>query len=148
LSRNPYRSGDFVWSNFPERENPARPGPRHVAYVALSTTTALGGTVLVAFTSSQPWAGPRPPGLYNIDRETAAAMGQSRPFTLDLRRIAPLPVTEDWFPDLNTSDHGILGRAPEGFRVVYEAALTELARRRPENIEHLGPLSPTPRRRP
>jgi hypothetical protein len=73
-------------------------------------------------------------------------MGQSRPFTLDLRRIAPLPVTEEWFPDLDTPDHGILGRAPEKLRLLYEAALTELARRRPENIERLGPLSPRPGR--
>jgi hypothetical protein len=116
-----------------------------VAYEALSTSTAAGGTVLVAFTTSQPWTGPRPPGLYRIDRETAAVMGQYRPFTLDLRRIASLPVSVDWFPGLDTPDDGILGRAPEVLRVVYEAALTELTRRRRENIEHLGPFSPRPR---
>jgi hypothetical protein len=139
LSQNPYCAGDFVWTHFPERENPARLGPRHVGYVVLSNSTAPGSAVLVAFTTSQPWTGPRPPGLYSIDRETAASMGQSRPFTLDLRRIAPLPVTGAWFPDLDTPNHGILGRAPERLRLEYQAALTELARRRRENIERLGP---------
>ena len=146
LIQNPYRSGDFVWSHFPQRENPARPGPRHVAYVVLSTSTAPGSTILVAFTTSQPWIGPRPSGLLSIDLETAAGMGQSRPFTLDLRRIAPLPVTEDWFPDLQASNHGVFGKAPERLRIMFEATLTELARRRPETIEHLGPISPRPGR--
>jgi hypothetical protein len=146
LSLHPYRSGDFVWSNYPQRENPARPGPRHVGYVALSTGSYSDGTVWLAFTTSQPWNGPKPFGVYSVDRGTAAAMGQSRPFTLDLRRIANVPVTSEWFPDLDAPAHGIVGRAPERLRLAYEAALTELARRRPENIERLGPLTPRSRR--
>lgn len=145
MSLNPYRPGDFVWSNYPQRENPARPGPRHVGYVALSTSGDADDAVWLAFTTSQPWVGPRPPGVYSIDRDTAAGMGQPKPFTLDLRRVADIPVTAEWFPELGTPGHGIVGRAPERLRLAYEAALTELARRHPENIEHLGP--PQPRRR-
>jgi hypothetical protein len=73
-------------------------------------------------------------------------MGHSRPFTLNLRRLATVPVVAAWFPDLDTPDHGIIGRAPEKLRLEYEAALTELARRHPENIERLGPSAPRPRR--
>ena len=73
-------------------------------------------------------------------------MGQPKAFTLDLRRVAAVPVTLEWFPELDTANHGIIGRAPEHQRVAYEIALTELARRHPENIERLGPASPRPRR--
>jgi len=66
-------------------------------------------------------------------------MGQLRAFTLDLRRLAAVPVTEVWFPDLGRPDRGIVGRTPERFRLAYEAEMLELARRFPRNIEHLGP---------
>jgi hypothetical protein len=146
LSPTPYRPGDFVWSNYPQREDPAQPGPRHVGYVAASV--GVGGTPVVwlAYTTSQPWTGPRPSGVYSVDREAAAGMGQSRPFTLDLRRVAVVPVTVEWFPDLDAPAHGIVGRAPQRLRLVYEAALTGLVRRHPQNIERSGPLTPRPRR--
>jgi hypothetical protein len=147
LSRNPYQHGDFVWCNYPQRENPARPGPRDVGYVVLSTGTDQGGIAVLAYTTSQPWTGaPRPAGVYSIDRETAASMGQARPFTLDLRRVAAVPVTAQWFPELNMADHGIIGRAPAWQRGVYESMTKALATRHPENIERLGPLIPRPRR--
>jgi len=115
-------------------------------YVALSTSTDTDDPVGLAFTTSQPWIGSRPPGVYSIDRDQAACMGQPKPFTLDLRRMANVPVTVEWFPQLGTSGHGIVERAPERLRLVYEAALTELARRHPENIERLGPPQPRSRR--
>ncbi len=146
MTQNPYRPGDFVWSNYPQREDPARPGPRHVGYVAASVGAGNAAAVWLAYTTSQPWTGPRPSGVYSIDRDRAAGMGQPRPFTLDLRRVAAVPVTAEWFPELDAPDHGIVGRAPERLRLAYEAALTELARRRPENLEMLGPRSPRPRR--
>jgi len=142
LSLNPYRPGDFVWSNYPEHENPARPGPRHIGYVALSTSRETEGIVWLAFTTSQLWTGPKPSGVYSVDRDAAAGMGQPRPFTLDLRGMANVPVTAEWFPDLETPAHGIVGRAPERLRLVYEAAIIELARRHPQNIERLGPRLP------
>lgn len=147
LSEPPYRAGDFVWCAFPERENPARPGPRHIGYVALATSTERGDAALLAYTTSQPWIGRRrPPGIREFDRETAAGMGHGRAFVLDLRRMAALPVTAVWFPDLHTEDRGIVGRAPERLRVELETAATDLFRRRPEVIERLGPLWPGRRR--
>ena len=86
-------------------------------------------------------AGPAPPGVYSIDADAAALMGLSRPFTLDLRRIASVYVTAAWFPDLNAPDHGIVGQAPERLRREYEAVMVTLARRYPNNIERLGPIS-------
>jgi len=146
FSLNPYRPGDFVWSHYPLSENPARPGPRHIGYVTLSTSSDTEDLVWLAFTTSQPWTGRKPSGVYSVDRDAAAGMGQSRPFTLDLRRMANVPVTAAWFPDLSAPAHGIVGRAPERLRLVYEAALIALARRHPDTIERLGPLVPRPRR--
>jgi len=139
LSDAAYRAGDFVWTAFPERENPARPGPRHVGYVAATTASPKINAVLVSYTSSQPWHGPTPPGVYSFDLAAAAAMGQSRGFTLDLRRLALIPITREWFPDLSDNGHGVIGRAPERLRVELEAALTALLRRGPENAERLRP---------
>jgi len=68
-------------------------------------------------------------------------MGQS-PFTLDLRRLAWVPLTEDWFPDLNKLDHGILGCASEERILGLEAAIRTLFTRRREIVEQLGPLRP------
>jgi hypothetical protein len=77
--------------------------------------------------------------VYSFDQEAAAAVGQS-PFTLNLRRMAFVPVAPAWFPELNTPDHGIVGRAPERLRVTLEAAIKDLFTRRTESVERLGPL--------
>jgi len=108
--------------------------------VALSTDNGPANAVFLAYTTSQPWTNRRPFGLYTFDREAAAEMGQSRPFTLDLRRLAAVPVTADWFPDLNAPNHGAVGRAPEKLRITLETATKRLFGRHPENIERLGPL--------
>lgn len=51
--------------------------------------------MFLAYTTSQPWSGPKPPGIYAYDRDAAAKMGHDRPFTLDLRRLAAVPVTAE-----------------------------------------------------
>ena len=146
LTEAPYRSGDFVWSNYPERENPARPGPRHIGYVALSTGSVSGGLVVLAYTTSQPWTGSRPLGVFCFDRSQAAGMGQSRPFTLDLRRMMFAPGNRRMVPGPGAARPWHRRRhAPESLRVELETAARDLARRRPELIEHLGPLRPRPR---
>jgi hypothetical protein len=90
--------------------------------VTLSTNSSPANAVFLAYTTSQPWTGPRPFGLYAFDREAA------------------VPVTVEWFPNLNTASHGTIGRAPEKLRIILESAAKQLFSRRPENIERLGPL--------
>jgi len=142
LSGALYRSGDFVWIAFPQREDPATPGPRHIGYIALEASLAGVDVVYVTYTSSQLWSGPRPPGVFNFDREAAVEMGQRRPFTIDLRRVAFVPTTPAWFPDLTTPGNGIVGRASEQLRLALETSAVALFRRSPEIIERLGPLWP------
>jgi hypothetical protein len=151
LIEPPFRSGDFVWSNFPERENPARPGGRHIAYTLAVTGVASAGgatqsmfALFAAYATSQPWtAGTKPPGVYEFSQDAAAAMGQSRPFTVDLRRVAAIPITSEWFPELDTPHRGIVGRAPEQLRMRFEEAAKSLFRR--GIVEQLGPLWPNRR---
>jgi hypothetical protein len=74
-------------------------------------------------------------------------MGQGKAFVLDLRRVARLPVTTQWFPHLSDPDKGILGAASKALeRELMQEALG-FFRKRPELLEQLGPLPPGGRRR-
>ena len=134
------RHGDFVWCAFPERETPLRPGPLHVAYCLAVAEVAGGHGVMVAYTTSQPWAGALPPGVIVFDGDEAASLGQSRAFVMDLRRLAYLPLTAPWFPHIAVAGGGVLGRAPKGLRDRVATVTSELARRRPETLTKTGPL--------
>jgi len=72
-----------------------------------------------------------------VDAPQAKALGQ-KPFVLDARRLALLPLTEDWFPHLSKPNHGIVAIAPLDFhpevtRTAYAAAS------RASHMELLGP---------
>ena len=146
MTEPPFRPGDFVWSAYPERENPARPGLRHIGYVTAVTGSLSVNAVFLAYTTSQLWHDPKPFGLTAFNRDEAAGMGQSRPFTLDLRRLAAVWATPEWFPDIGTPSCGVVGRAPQRLRVQIEATAKDLLRRHPDLIERLGPLWPGSRR--
>jgi hypothetical protein len=140
-----------VWCAFPEREDPARPGPgEHIGYV-LAVSGVVGPpvaiTALVAFTTSQPWTSPtRPPGLFVFDRQAAVALGQGRAFVMDLRRLAAVPVTLEWFPRLDQPGGGVKGHIPKKQQRLYLQVVEDLLTRRPELIERLGPNWPGERR--
>jgi len=138
-----------VWCAFPERENPARPGPgEHIGYVlAVSGVPPVTITALVAFTTSQPWTSPsRPLGLFVFDRQAAVALGQGRAFVMDLRRLAAVPVTSEWFPRLDQVGGGAQGHIPKRQQRLYLQVVEDLLTRRPELIERLGPNWPGGRR--
>jgi hypothetical protein len=148
LTSPPFQEGDFVWCAFPERENPARPGPLHLAYtLAVSDVAASGAaqvlTALAAYTTSQPWHDlPLPLGVFVFNRQEAAAFGQSRSFVMDLRRLAAVPVTPAWFPHLDQPGRGIQGHMPKGQQRRYLQVAEDLLTRRSELVERLGPLWP------
>ena len=95
---------------------------------------------MVGYTTSQPWSGPKPPGVREFGVDEAKSLGQDRAFTLDLRRLAFLPVPEEWFPYLRRPGKGIVGRADRTLRQELEAPLLSILKLRPETIERLGPL--------
>lgn len=145
-----------MWCSFPQRENPAVPGPGHVAYtLAVSGVTTASGSqefsTLVAYTTSRPWTSPTCPlGVFLFDAQAAASLGQARAFVMDLRRLAAVPVTVDWFPRL---DHrpgggggGVLGHLAKSQQPQYLQVAETLLTRRSEIAERLGPLWPGGRR--
>jgi len=134
------QQGDFVWCAFPERESPLRPGPRHVAYTLAVARIAGAYGVMAAYTTSQAWTEALPHGVIAFDSDQAAGLGQARPFVLDLRRLAYLPLTAAWFPHIAEEGAGVLGRAPKALRNQVNAMTTELAKRRPETLSRSGPL--------
>jgi len=130
--------GAFIWCRFPLREQPHLPGPAdhlHLAYVQDVTVDRL----LTIYTTSVTWdpSIPTPMGVMLVGALQAKALGQ-KPFVLDARRLALLPLTEDWFPLLSQPNHGIVAIAPIEFqqevtRTAYAAAT------RASHLELLGP---------
>lgn len=117
-----------------------RPGPLHVAYTLAVAAVAGGYGAMVAYTTSQTWAGALPQGVLAFNSEGAARLGQARPFVLDLRRLAYLPLTATWFPRVEEAGAGVLGRAPRAVRDRVNAIMAELVKRRPETLSRSGPL--------
>lgn len=146
MTASPYRAGDFIWCAFPEHENPARPGPRHLAYALLvyDATATSSGSIVAAYTTSRPWPGgiTLPRGVFRFDRQEAAALGQARAFMLDVRRLAYVPIAARWFPHLDRPDRGIQGRAPKSTRQKIWREAEEPLTRHSELIERLGPFWP------
>lgn len=128
--------GAFVKTLFPTSEQPRRPGPLHICY-CLAVARPL---VLVAYSSSRPWpSGVSLPLGVRIFRHAEAATLNQRPFVLYLNRLARLPLTNVWFPDIANPLQGVVAVAPTALRDRILKEMTELAQRRRELIETLGP---------
>nr|WP_294545952.1 hypothetical protein [uncultured Rhodopila sp.] len=140
----PYRSGDFVWCAFPQRENPARPGPMHLTYVLATTGRA---SVLAAYKTSRLSTETAAParGRFKFSRDQALELGQQRAFELNLQRLAFVPMTAVWFPGLNQPDKGIQSHAPKRLQQQIWQAAEVILTRHDELVERLGPLWPTTR---
>jgi hypothetical protein len=136
----PYRAGQFVWCRFPNRERPDRPGPKsRVGYVYAVTPSGQGAAAML-YTTTALWPGPNLPlGVVPVGGRHAAALGQ-KAFTIDVRTVAVLPVTAEYFPRLDREDHGVRGQAPIDLVRRIEAILKEL-HRRGVVIEVRGPKS-------
>lgn len=136
--------GSFVWTMFPfgPPDRPDLPGPiRHLAYVLATDSTKQVPVLLLAYTSSGPWRGAaaRPPrGVIEFAVEEARRLGQ-KPFHLDLRCLAQVPLTPAWFPDLGRPDRGIVGMAGARLRSRLDTLLHDLVTRDRALIEIRGP---------
>lgn len=134
----PYRPGHFVWCRFPQHERPEIPGPKlRIGYLATVRQIDEVLAVAVLYTTTGPFAEPMPLGVVPIAGRVAETLRQ-RPFWIDARCIAYLPVTVDFFPRLGRADHGIQGLAPIGLQRKIVAAATQIFRR-PELLDLRGP---------
>jgi hypothetical protein len=119
----------------------------HIGYTLAVSGAAspLSGSpsALMGYTTSQPWPhAPLPLGVFAFDQEIAASFGQSRAFVMDLRRIAFMPVTPTWFPQLNQPSHGIQGHAPKRQQRRFRQMAADLLQHHSEIVDRLGPLWP------
>lgn len=128
--------GAFVKTRFPTGEQPRHPGLLHICYCfAVSRPIAL-----VAYSSSQPWpaAVPLPLGARIFEAAEAARLNQ-RPFVLYLNRLARLPLTAEWFPELHEPSQGVVAVAPAALRDQLLKTMMELMQRRRDLIQKRGP---------
>ena len=128
--------GAFVKTLFPTIEQPRRPGLLHICYcLAVARPMAI-----VAYSSSRAWPSDakRPQGIRSFGTSEAARLKQ-RPFVLYLNRIARLPLTPQWFPELSMPAQGVVAVADPALREELLSAMKELVERRRELIQRLGP---------
>jgi len=123
-------------------EPPDRPGPvRHIAYVLATDSKPKVPMLLLAYTSSGPWRGAAarlPLGVIEFDDAAARAVGQ-KPFHIDLRCLAQVPLAKHWFPDLGQTGSGIIGTAAARLRERIDVMLSDLVTRNRALIEMRGP---------
>ena len=137
-----YRPGQFVWCRFPTAEQPAAPGPKsRIGYVLAVRRIGRADVAAMLYTTTARWPADaaRPLGVVPIDEPRARALGQ-KPFTIDVRTAAALPIAIEFFPQLERADRGIQGLASAGLSRKIESVLEELRRRRIA-IDVRGPSS-------
>ncbi|MBL9035787.1 MAG: hypothetical protein JNN33_13545 [Rhodospirillaceae bacterium] len=145
----PFQPGQFVWCRFPFFEAPLSPGEKErIVYVAdiRQHPARRVLTVMSLYTTTRTWDADaaRPLGIIPVDAAAAARMNQ-KPFVIDARRIAFVPLDEAFFPRLRTPDAAIVSTAPPAFRRQVENALARLAGRA-DLVQQLGPDMPGRRR--
>lgn len=106
--------------------------------------TAVGGRIAIvaAYTTSQPWpANVRPPvGVHRVSQEASSRLGHAKPFVIDARKIAFMPLTKEFFPQMDDPAGGKVGRD----RALADRVIPDLKTlsRSPGIIVRTGPLRP------
>jgi len=109
------RRGDYVLCNFPFREA-AGPGPSpHIVLCAATGHQSGQSFAIVFYTTLQTdYQGARRPRQYLfVAKERAVELGQKTAFQIDATRIARLPLTTDYFPEMIEHSARVHGRDPE-----------------------------------
>jgi hypothetical protein len=116
------RRGDYVLCNFPFRES-AGPGPSpHIVLCAAIGRVRDASFAVVFYTTSQTeHQGSRRPRQYLfVDKAKAIRLGQMTAFQVDASRIARLPLTADYFPEIDGNVVPIRGHDPKFVAIVEE----------------------------
>jgi hypothetical protein len=103
---------------------------------------------MLAYTSSGPWRGvsPRKPlGIIEFTATEAARLNQ-RPFHIDLRCLARVLPSPDWFPDWDAPGLGVVAVADAAVRERVLREAERLAKSSPEIVEIRGVNTGTGRR--
>lgn len=121
------RRGDYVLCNFPFRE---AEGPGPSPHVVLCVATGREGNAnfaIVFYTTTRTdYQGAQRPRQYLfVSKAKALELGQKSAFQVDASRIARLPLTTDYFPEMTGITVPVRGHDPELVARV-EARLKEL----------------------
>jgi hypothetical protein len=81
---------------------------------------------------------PKARGEIDIPDERAHEYGQTSGFRINVKRIAALPLTVDYFPDLEKPDHGKRGSS-EHLANACEKLLFAIIKETPELVDFVGP---------
>jgi hypothetical protein len=109
------RRGDYVLCNFPFRESRG-PGPSPHIVLCAATGRQEGTSFAIVFytTSRTDYQGGRRPRQYLfVSQARAMELGQKAAFQIDASRIARLPLTMDYFPEMAGNSISVHGRDPE-----------------------------------
>lgn len=124
---SPYKRGQFIWTMFPQDESPKMPGPKRRVALNLGLGRSQDGTLMhrVVYTTTNPISQER--NKTRIENPLAASLGQI-PFTIDSSRVARIPATANFFPDIHLPDRGVLGHAPRHLQEEVEAKIAECSK--------------------
>jgi hypothetical protein len=109
------RRGDYVLCNFPFRES-AGPGPSpHIVLCAATGRQDNASFAVVFYTTSQiDYQGARRPRQYLfVNQARAIELGQKVAFHVDASRVARLPLTAEYFPEVVENTISVRGHDPE-----------------------------------
>ena len=121
------RRGDYVLCNFPFRGS-GRPGPSpHIVLCAATGRKGNASFAIVFYTTSQAtYQGARRPRQYLfVSKARAQDLGQKTAFQVDASRIARLPLTSDYFPEMSGDTIPVRGHDSD-FVTKVEERLREL----------------------
>jgi hypothetical protein len=152
----PFEPGDFVWTNFPFEADPNHPGPgRHAALIMATFGTREAaqisakpapkrGIAVAVYTSSQVGKfGTNPPiGVIPVPVDRALKSGNRTAFFIDVRKRAFMPLSTEYFPELDRPGFGIVGRADKGLFAEARRQFILVNERHKEMIVNLGPYRP------
>lgn len=152
----PFAPGDFVWTNFPFENDPGHPGPgRHAGPVMAtfaprdvqrlsSRPASEQGMVVAVYTSSQvrKFGDNLPIGVISVPVDRAQESGNRAAFFIDVRRRAFMPISKEYFPELDTPGFGVVGHADKGLFAEARRQFILVNERHEEQIANLGPLRP------
>lgn len=106
------QAGDYVRCYFPFRETPG-PGPSpHIVFCLATGLIQNERFAIVVYTTTRiAYQGGRRPRQHLLVNESrAAALGQAKPFHVDVSRVARLPLSSEYFPDLRDGIVPTFGR--------------------------------------
>jgi len=121
------RRGDYVLCNFPFRES-SGPGPSpHIVLCAATGRAGNARFAIVFYTTSQTdYPGLQRPRHYLlVNKARAVELGQKAAFVVDASRIARLPITSDYFPEMTGDAIAVRGNDAD-FVAKVEERLREL----------------------